>query len=45
MNSFLNCCKDLDMIREIILVDDNSSEADREIMKKKFPFIKYYLKI
>lgn len=44
MHSFFNCCKDLDMIKEILVVDDNSSSSDREIMIKTFPFIKYYFK-
>ncbi len=44
MNSFFNCCKDLDLIKEIIVVDDNSSEEDRKVMRETFPFISYYMK-
>src|SRR5581483_3240428 len=34
MNSFLNCCLDLNLIDEWICIDDNSNETDRESMKK-----------
>lgn len=44
MNSFLNCCIDLDLIDEWILVDDNSSEEDRKLMKEKYPFFKFIFK-
>lgn len=44
VNSFLNACEDIDLIDKWIVVDDNSSEHDREIMKTEFPFIDFYWK-
>lgn len=44
MNSFINCCKDLDLITEWICVDDNSSEEDRNKMKELYPFFKFIFK-
>lgn len=44
INSFLNCCLDLDKIDKWFLVDDNSSEEDREKMKKNYPFFEFYFK-
>lgn len=44
MNSFLNCVLDKHLISEYICIDDNSSEEDREIMKKKYPFFNFYFK-
>lgn len=45
VNSFLACCTDLsDFVYEWIVVDDNSSEADREFMKITYPFITFVFK-
>lgn len=44
MNSFLNCCKDIEKINEWLCVDDNSSDEDREKMKRLYPFFTFYLK-
>lgn len=44
MNSFLNCCEDIDRIDRWICVDDNSSEEDRNNMKKLYPFFEFYFK-
>lgn len=44
MNSFINCCEDIDMVDEWICVDDNSSTEDREKMQKLYPFFKFYMK-
>lgn len=44
INSFLNCCKDLNRIDKWFCIDDNSSEKDREIMKTKYPFFTFYWK-
>lgn len=44
VSSFINCCIDLDLIDEWIVVDDNSSEDDRIKMKEDFPFIRYIWK-
>lgn len=44
MNSFINCCKDLDMIDHWICIDDNSSEEDREKMNELYPFFQFYWK-
>lgn len=44
INSFLNCCTDIDMIDEWICVDDNSSHEDRDKMEKLYPFFTFYFK-
>jgi GR25 family glycosyltransferase involved in LPS biosynthesis len=44
INSFLNCCTDVHLIDKWFLVDDNSSEEDREKMKKNYPFFDFYFK-
>ena len=44
MNSFLNCCTDIEKIDEWFCVDDNSSEEDRKKMKEKYPFFRFYFK-
>ena len=44
INSFINCCKDIDMIDEWLCIDDNSSEEDREKMKQNYPFFTFYFK-
>lgn len=44
VNSLLNCCTDLHLIDKWFVVDDNSSDEDREIMKKLYPFIDFYFK-
>lgn len=44
INSFINCCLDLDRIDEWICVDDNSSEDDRKKMQEMYPFFTFYFK-
>jgi len=44
MNSILNTWTDLDKIDYWFCVDDNSSEKDRECMRKLYPWITFYLK-
>ena len=44
MNSFINCCKDILLIDEYLGVDDNSSEEDREEMKRLYPFFTWIMK-
>jgi len=44
MNSFINCCTDLNRIDQWFCVDDNSSEEDRVKMKEKYPFFTFYFK-
>lgn len=44
MDSFINCCEDIDMIDRFIVVDDNSSEEDRKEMKTLYPFIDFFWK-
>jgi glycosyl transferase family 25 len=44
MNSFINCCTDLHLIKEWICIDDNSNEEDRNRMKELYPFFKFYFK-
>jgi GT2 family glycosyltransferase len=44
VNSFLNCCRDIDLISRFICVDDNSSPADRERMQALYPFFEFIFK-
>lgn len=44
LNSFINCCKDIDKIDKWFCIDDNSSEEDRNKMKKLYPFFTFYFK-
>lgn len=44
MNSFINCCTDIEKIDEWLCVDDNSSPEDRTRMKTLYPFINFYMK-
>lgn len=44
VDSFLLCCKDIDMITGFLCVDDNSSAEDRRRMLERYPFFKFYFK-
>jgi GR25 family glycosyltransferase involved in LPS biosynthesis len=44
VNSFINCCKDIDLVDEWICIDDNSSNEDRQKMKELYPFITFVFK-
>jgi len=44
INTFLNCCMDKQLINKWYIVDDNSSNEDREKMKINYPFIEFVLK-
>jgi GR25 family glycosyltransferase involved in LPS biosynthesis len=44
VNSFLECCIDKELITEWIVIDDNSSEKDKEKMKELYPFINFIFK-
>jgi GR25 family glycosyltransferase involved in LPS biosynthesis len=44
VSSFINCCLDLELIDEWIVVDDQSSNEDKLKMMTDFPFIKYIWK-
>jgi len=44
INSFLVCCKDIDMIDYFFCVDDNSSKEDRQNMLKNYSFFQYSFK-
>ncbi len=44
MNSFINCCKDIELIDRFVCIDDNSSEEDRTKMKELYPFFEFILK-
>ena len=43
INSIINCF-DIDMIDNWLCIDDNSSEEDREKMKKLYPFFNFHFK-
>jgi hypothetical protein len=44
VNSFINCCKDLELIDRWLCVDDNSSKEDRKKMREKYPFFNFVFK-
>lgn len=44
VSSFINCCEDIDLIDDWIVVDDNSNTADRSRAISEFPFIKFVWK-
>lgn len=44
MDSFLNSCKDIYLIDRFLIIDDNSSETDRERMRELYPFIELVCK-
>jgi GR25 family glycosyltransferase involved in LPS biosynthesis/GT2 family glycosyltransferase len=44
MNSFLNCCEDVNLIGRWICVDDNSSQSDRDMMCELYPFFEFHFK-
>lgn len=44
INSFLNCCTDINLINHFFLVDDNSNDEDIQKMKNNYPFFEYYIK-
>lgn len=44
INSFLNCVSDYTTIDAWFVFDDNSSDDDRKLMKKKYPFMNYVFK-
>lgn len=44
VNSFINCCEDLNLIDKWYCVDDNSDASDREKMAKMYPFFEYVWK-
>lgn len=44
INSFINCCRDIDLIDHWIIIDDNSSIDDREFMKWEYPFVEWIFK-
>ena len=44
MNSFLQCCTDLDKIDEWLCIDDNSGEEDKKKMSELYPFFTFVFK-
>jgi GR25 family glycosyltransferase involved in LPS biosynthesis len=44
IDSFLNCCTDLEKISRWICVDDNSSQEDIARMHERYPFFEFVLK-
>ena len=44
INSFINCCEDIDRIDKWLCVDDNSSPEDRKRMQELYPFFEFYFK-
>lgn len=44
INNFLYYCQDIYCINRWLCIDDNSSEEDRVIMKKTFPFFEFIFK-
>ena len=44
VNSFLNCCADIDLIDRWICIDDGSNDADRVQMSQRYPFFEFIFK-
>jgi hypothetical protein len=44
VHSILNMWSDISLVDYWFCVDDNSSEADRSVMKTQYPWIDYYMK-
>jgi GR25 family glycosyltransferase involved in LPS biosynthesis/glycosyltransferase involved in cell wall biosynthesis len=44
VNSFLNCCLDLDLVDRWICIDDGSSDEDRRLMRDRYPFFEFIFK-
>lgn len=44
INSMLNCITDFSKVKEWVVVDDNSSQTDRDKMQQMWPFIRYVFK-
>jgi GR25 family glycosyltransferase involved in LPS biosynthesis len=44
INSFINCCEDIDLIDDWLIIDDNSSLHDRDIMKYEYSFVNWIFK-
>jgi len=44
VNSFIECCTDLHLVKEWIVIDDNSDESDRKEMMNLYPFITFIFK-
>lgn len=44
VNSFVNCCRDIDAIDRFVCIDDNSSAADRARMQELYPFFEFVFK-
>ena len=44
MNSFLQCCQDIDLIDEWLCVDDNTHPDERATMQYLFPFFRFIWK-
>ena len=44
VSSFLNNCTDLERIKGWYVIDDNTNDHERKIMKQQFPFITFYWK-
>jgi len=44
VSSFINCCEDIELVDEWIVVDDNSDSVDRNKALVDFPFIKFVWK-
>jgi len=44
INSMINTWLDLSLVDQFIVIDDNSSEADRSIMTSSYPFVKFIMK-
>jgi GR25 family glycosyltransferase involved in LPS biosynthesis/tetratricopeptide (TPR) repeat protein len=44
VNSFLNCCTDVESIDRFVCIDDGSSESDRDRMAQTYPFFEFLWK-
>ena len=44
VNSFIECCNDIHLVKEWIVIDDNSNLSDINEMKELYPFIRFVFK-
>ncbi len=44
VNSFLNCCRDVDLVDRFVCIDESSDPADRDRMRERYPFFEFVFK-
>ena len=39
LDSFLNCCRDLDRISRFLIIADGLAVQDRDVVRRRYPFV------